>query len=184
MTVKDRLNELHRDVALLRQANTPPIGSRYDHVARDCRLLEQQLEHHQIELERLRNIFDALWEEQLCKIHIEKEIFHSQMNDILTLRGEVKQLQTVTQQLEPFVKSFSAGMIAGEMDAATADAADRQHLQALLEHFARIQMQEPSQQQQHVPVPTKDCRHTKNAGTTDNILYMKGKIRNILFIKY
>ncbi|KAK0166521.1 hypothetical protein PV328_004933 [Microctonus aethiopoides] len=173
MTVKDRLNELHRDVALLRQANTPPIGSRYDHVARDCRLLEQQLEHHQIELERLRNIFDALWEEQLCKIHIEKEIFHSQMNDILTLRGEVKQLQTVTQQLEPFVKSFSAGMIAGEMDAATADAADRQHLQALLEHFARIQMQEPSQQQQHVPVPTKDCRHTKNTGTTDNILYMK-----------
>ena len=79
MTVKERLGELHRDVAVLRRANTPPLGSRYEHVARDCRLLEQQLEHHQIELERLGNIFDALWEEQLCKIHIEKEIFHSQV---------------------------------------------------------------------------------------------------------
>lgn len=79
MTVKERLGELHRDVALLRKANTPPVGTRYEHVARDCRVLEQQLEHHQLELERLRNVFDALWEEQLCRIHIEKEIFHSQV---------------------------------------------------------------------------------------------------------
>lgn len=79
MTVKERLGELHRDVALLRRANTPPLGTRYDLVARDCRVLEQQLEHHQIELERLRNVFDALWEEQVCRIHIEKEIFHSQV---------------------------------------------------------------------------------------------------------
>lgn len=79
MTVKERLGELHRDVALLRRANTPPVGTRYEHVARDCRVLEQQLEDHQLELERLRNVFDALWEEQLCRIHIEKEIFHSQV---------------------------------------------------------------------------------------------------------
>lgn len=79
MAVKERLGELQRDVSVLKRANTPPLGSRYDHVARDCRLLEQQLEHHQIELERLRNVFDALWEEQVCRIHIEKEIFHSQV---------------------------------------------------------------------------------------------------------
>lgn len=79
MTVKERLGELQRDVSVLKRANTPPLGSRYDHVARDCRVLEQQLEHHQMELERLRNIFDALWEEQMCRIHIEKEIFHSQV---------------------------------------------------------------------------------------------------------
>ena len=78
-TVKERLGELHRDVAHLRRANTPPIGMRYDHVARDCQMLEQQLEHQQVELERLRSVFDALWEEQLCRIHIEKEIFHSQV---------------------------------------------------------------------------------------------------------
>lgn len=172
ITVKERLGELHRDVAMLRRANTPPLGSRYDHVTRDCRMLEQQLEYHQVELERLRNIFDALWEEQLCKIHIEKEIFHSQMNDILTLRGEVKQLQSLTQQLEPFVKSFSAGITAGEMSSAAADAAGHQHLQALLDHFTRMQMQEA--QAQGSVQPTKDCRHGKNSGGADNILYMKG----------
>lgn len=78
-TVKERLGELHRDVALLRRANTPPLGTRYENVARDCRMLEQQLEHQQVELERLRTVFDALWEEQLCRIHLEKEIFHSQV---------------------------------------------------------------------------------------------------------
>lgn len=84
-TVKERLGELHRDVALLRKANTPPLGVRYENVARDCRLLEQQLEHQQMELERLRTVFDALWEEQLCRIHLEKEVFHSQVSASILL---------------------------------------------------------------------------------------------------
>ncbi|XP_046617695.1 RING finger protein 207-like [Neodiprion virginianus] len=172
VAVKERLSELHRDVALLRRANTPPLGTRYDHVARDCRLLEQQLESHQLELERLRNVFDALWEEQLCRIHIEKEIFHSQMNDILTLKSEVKQLSTLAQQLEPFVKSFSAGMSAGEASITASEAAGHQHLQVLLDHLARLQLQEPPQSQQ--ATHTKDCRHPRNNSTSaDNALYMK-----------
>ncbi|XP_018347660.1 PREDICTED: RING finger protein 207-like isoform X3 [Trachymyrmex septentrionalis] len=172
MTVKERLGELQRDVSVLKRANTPPLGTRYDHVARDCRLLEQQLEHHQMELERLRNVFDALWEEQMCRIHIEKEIFHSQMNDILSLRSEVKKLQVLAQHLEPFVKSFSIGISAGEVSVAAADAADNQHLQALLDHLARLQMQEPPHPQ--AQAPTKDHRHPRSTATSaDNALYMK-----------
>lgn len=171
MTVKERLGELQRDVSVLKRANTPPLGTRYDHVARDCRLLEQQLEHHQIELERLRNVFDALWEEQVCRIHIEKEIFHSQMNDILSLRSEVKKLQALAQHLEPFVKSFSTGIGAGEVSLAAADAVDNQHLQALLDHLARLQMQEPLL---HPQAPTKEHRHSRSTATSaDNALYMK-----------
>lgn len=83
LLVKERLGELHRDVAVLRRANTPPLGLRYEHVAKDCRMLERQLEHHQMELERLRNVFDGLWDEQLCRIHIEKEIFHSQVKSVV-----------------------------------------------------------------------------------------------------
>lgn len=201
MTVKERLGELQRDVSVLKRANTPPLGTRYDHVARDCRLLEQQLEHHQIELERLRNVFDALWEEQVCRIHIEKEIFHSQvrlffplklnprfssrlsnpfcshrfqMNDILSLRSEVKKLQALAQHLEPFVKSFSTGIGAGEVSMAAADAVDNQHLQALLDHLARLQMQEPPHPQ--TQAPTKDHRHPRSTATSaDNALYMKGE---------
>ncbi|XP_011260345.1 RING finger protein 207 isoform X3 [Camponotus floridanus] len=172
MTVKERLGELQRDVSVLKRANTPPLGTRYDHVARDCRVLEQQLEHHQIELERLRNVFDALWEEQVCRIHIEKEIFHSQMNDILSLRSEVKKLQALAQHLEPFVKSFSTGISAGEVSLAAADAADNQHLQALLDHLARLQMQEPPPHPQ--AQPTKEHRHPRSTATSaDNALYMK-----------
>lgn len=79
LMVKERLGELQRDVALLRRANTPPLGMRYENVAKDCRFLERQLEHHQMELERLGNVFDALWEKQLCRIHTEKDIFNSQV---------------------------------------------------------------------------------------------------------
>ncbi|XP_076233820.1 RING finger protein 207 isoform X3 [Calliopsis andreniformis] len=173
LTVKERLEELHRDVALLRRANTPPLGTRYEHVARDCRVLEQQLEHHQMELERLKNVFDILWDEQLCRIRVEQEIFHSQMNDILSLRNQVKQLQNLTQQLEPFIKSFSSGVAAGEVSIAAADAASNQHLQVLLEHLARLQMQELPQQPQ-TQAPTKDHRHPRNTATSaDNALYMK-----------
>lgn len=103
MAVKERLGELHRDVAVLRRANTPPLGSRYEHVARDCKILEQQLEHHQIELEGLGNIFDALWEEQLCKIHVEKEIFHAQVNipspTLLSRSRRLKMTNLVTRTI-------------------------------------------------------------------------------------
>ncbi|XP_031832713.1 RING finger protein 207 isoform X3 [Nomia melanderi] len=175
LLVKERLGELHRDVAVLRRANTPPLGLRYEHVAKDCRMLERQLEHHQMELERLRNVFDGLWDEQLCRIHIEKEIFHSQMNDILSLRNQVKQLQNAAQQLEPFIKSFAAGVTAGEVSTAVSDAAGNQGLQVLLDHLARLQMQEPPQQPQ-TQAPTKDHRHPPQRSTVnsaDNALYMK-----------
>lgn len=77
--VKERLGELHRDVTLLRRAHTPPLAARFEHVTRECAVLEEQLERHQVELERLKNVFDTLWEEQLCRIHVEQEIFQSQV---------------------------------------------------------------------------------------------------------
>ncbi|XP_076654074.1 RING finger protein 207 isoform X3 [Halictus rubicundus] len=173
LMVKERLGELHHDVSLLRRANTPPLGLRYEHVVKDCRLLERQLEHNQLELERLRNVFDGLWDEQLCRIHMEKEIFHSQMNDILSLRNQVKQLQNLAQQLEPFIKSYTTGVTAGEVSMAVSDAACNQDLKALLDQLYRMQMQEPPQQPQ-TQAPVKDIRQPRSTVTSaDNALYMK-----------
>lgn len=87
------------------------------------------------------------------------------MNDILSLRGEVKQLQTLAQQLQPFVKSFATGVTAGEISTAASDAASHQHLQTLLDHLARLQMQD-----HQINAPTKDYRHQRN----DNAAFMKG----------
>lgn len=103
------------------------------------------------------------------------------MDDILSLKSEVKQLQSLTQQLEPFVKSFSTGVSAGEMSMAASDATSNQHLQALLDHLARLQMQEPPQSQ--TQAPTKDHRHLRGTMiNADNALYMKGiKITNRRF---
>lgn len=96
------------------------------------------------------------------------------MNDILSLRNQVKQLQNLAQQLEPFIKSFTTGVSAGEVSMSASDAASNQQLQVLLEHLARLQMQEPPQQPQ-TQAPTKEHRHSRNTSTSaDNALYMKG----------
>lgn len=101
------------------------------------------------------------------------------MNDILSLRSEVKKLQALAQHLEPFVKSFSTGIGAGEVSLAAADAADNQHLQALLDHLARLQMQEPPPHPQG-QAPTKEHRHSRSTATSaDNALYMKGERKYI-----
>lgn len=94
------------------------------------------------------------------------------MNDILSLRSEVKQLQMVAQQLEPFVKTFAIGVSAGEMSSAASDAAGHQHLQALLEHLSRLQLQEQTpQSQQQTTAPSKDCRHPRGTAASNGILY-------------
>ncbi|XP_018917583.1 RING finger protein 207 isoform X2 [Bemisia tabaci] len=105
--VRERLGDLHRDVTTLRRAAMPPLVLRHENISRDCARLNDTLEHNQVELERLRSVFQTLWQEQLCRIHVEQEIFHSQMNDITKLRAEVKQMAVVAQQLEPYVKQFS-----------------------------------------------------------------------------
>ena len=86
----------------------------------------------------MKNVFDTLWEEQLCRIHVEQDIFQSQVrscifffavllkrprgisffyyftfqaNEIISLRAEVKHLTAVAHQLEPYIKSFSAAQM-------------------------------------------------------------------------
>ncbi|KAL7292547.1 hypothetical protein TKK_0013683 [Trichogramma kaykai] len=76
--IKERVCELNRDIAVKYQLNISILEKHYDAILRDCQTLDQQLDNQQIELERLRSIFNALWEEQLCRIHLEKEVFHSQ----------------------------------------------------------------------------------------------------------
>ncbi|XP_063218731.1 uncharacterized protein LOC134528993 [Bacillus rossius redtenbacheri] len=147
--VKERLGELHRDVTLLRRAHTPPLFARFDQVTRECAVLEEQLERHQVELERLKNVFDTLWEEQLCRIHVEQDIFQSQMTNILTLRSEVKHLSAIAHQLEPYVKSLSSSdrvmtQLSGERAAQVSEPGTQetshQQLQSLLEHISLLQM--------------------------------------------
>ncbi|XP_011503717.1 PREDICTED: RING finger protein 207-like [Ceratosolen solmsi marchali] len=166
-TVKERLGELHRDVTLLRRANTLTLGTRYENVSRDCSLLEQQLEYQQVELERLRTMFDALWEEQYSRIQLEKEIFYSQMNNILSLKGEVKQLHTVAQQLEPFIKSFVTGINPSELNTIASDINSQKHFQALLDHLGCLKIQEPT------TPSTKEYRHQRNCSANDNAMYTK-----------
>ncbi|KAG8233610.1 hypothetical protein J437_LFUL001021 [Ladona fulva] len=148
--------------------------ARVERVSRECASLEEQLERHQVELERLKSVFDAIWEEQLCRIHVEQDIFQSQMNDILTLRNEVKHLSMIAHQLEPYVKgatvtvtpvavlerhapgpshiagpsavssSMAQSQAAEGISAATVSSLDP-HLQSLLEHIGLLQLQDPHQ---------------------------------------
>lgn len=80
--VREQVVELHRDVALLNKSSTQSVELRYENISKDNHLLEYKLEQQHLELEKLKAIFDALWEEELCRIHLEKEVFHSQVIEL------------------------------------------------------------------------------------------------------
>ncbi|XP_050523124.1 RING finger protein 207-like [Daktulosphaira vitifoliae] len=109
--VKDRLNELQREVKALQGTKSPavpPLILRHQNIIKDCLRLNDTLERNRVELERLRSVFQTIWQEQLYRIHVEQDIFHSQMADIVTLQSEVKQLATLAQQLDPYVKRLTS----------------------------------------------------------------------------
>nr|CAD7574365.1 unnamed protein product [Timema californicum] len=66
------------------------------------------------------------------------------MNDILTLRSEVKNLSVIANQLEPYVKSLTSGSAPVERISESADTSSQetshQQLQSLLEHISALQM--------------------------------------------
>ena len=103
------------------------------------------------------------------------------MNDVLCLRGEVKQLHLLALQLEPFVKSFAACIGSGDVTSATSDSAGNQHLKNLLDHLSRLQMQDPHHQ---AAPPTKDNRYARDQMNTD-IPFFRGRCKSqyILCIK-
>lgn len=78
--VRERLCELQRDVTVLRRAATPPLAKRHLSIARDCERLDDTLQRYHVELDRLRSVFDTLWQEQLYRIHVEQDIFRSQVS--------------------------------------------------------------------------------------------------------
>ncbi|KAL0279720.1 UNVERIFIED_CONTAM: hypothetical protein PYX00_001217 [Menopon gallinae] len=174
--VKERLGDLHRDVALLRRAQTPPLMTRYQHITGDCTVLEEQIERHRVELERMKNVFETLWEEQLCRIHVEQDIFQSQMNEILNLLAEVKHLCIVAQKLEPYIKSLSTINVQGQPKTADQKLADNQQvqelnlhnqqLQSLLEHINSLQLDSQKFYSQSIISPTgsKNLSYTKGDG--------------------
>ncbi|KAF4533083.1 hypothetical protein B566_EDAN017270 [Ephemera danica] len=108
--LKEQLQNLHREVVAQRPnqpASTSQAPQRLEMIARDCSSLEETLERHQVELERLKNVFDSIWEEQLCRIHVEKDIFQTQgaTPDSAAVSGLTTSLSTLTS-LEPHLQSL------------------------------------------------------------------------------
>lgn len=191
--VKKKLGELTQDVTLLRRAHTPPLTMRYETVTRDCTALEQALECRQIELERLQGVFHTIWEQQLCRVQAEREIFQAQMSDVMTLASEVKNLSNAARQLEPYVVALSAADIAiSQMHQQAQNAAVQQqalhpkpsaeeaaHLQSVLEHINFLHQAE--RLRKDPDVGKGECRvhsgaspgHASTSSGQDKLLYIK-----------
>ncbi|XP_065226442.1 RING finger protein 207-like isoform X2 [Planococcus citri] len=106
--IKDRLGDLRKDVTVLHRSATPPLVLRHQVISQDCARLNDTLEQIQVELERLKTVFQSIWQEQLYRIHVEQDIFHQQMTDVVSLRGEVKQLSVAAKNLEPYVSQLTS----------------------------------------------------------------------------
>lgn len=78
-SVREQLCKLQRDVSVLHRAATPPLAKRHFSIARDCERLDDTLQEYHVDLDRFRSVFDTLWQEQLYRIHVEQDIFRSQV---------------------------------------------------------------------------------------------------------
>ena len=77
--VRERLGELRKDVTVLHRTATPPLVLRYQVITQDCSRLNETLEQIQVELERLKTVFQTIWQEQMYRIHVEQDIFQQQV---------------------------------------------------------------------------------------------------------
>lgn len=77
--VRERLGDLRKDVTVLHRSATPPLVLRHQVISQDCARLNETLEQIQVELERLKSVFQSIWQEQLYRIHVEQDIFQQQV---------------------------------------------------------------------------------------------------------
>lgn len=78
--VKEKLGELRKDVTVLHRSATPPLVLRHQIIVQDCSRLNETLEQIHVELERLKSIFQSIWQEQIYRIHVEQDIFQQQVS--------------------------------------------------------------------------------------------------------
>lgn len=83
--VRERLGELRKDVTVLHRSATPPLVLRHQVITQDCARLNDTLEQIQVELERLKTVFQSIWQEQLYRIHVEQDIFQQQVSHNIIL---------------------------------------------------------------------------------------------------
>ncbi|XP_069172288.1 LOW QUALITY PROTEIN: uncharacterized protein [Procambarus clarkii] len=105
--LKEEAQELHRDVTLRRCLTR---RGRVEEIVRECAALEDEFHAYTDEMEELRAVFDAAWDEQIQRVYAEQEVFQSQVNDVASLRDENKRLMIIAQQLEPYIRSITALM--------------------------------------------------------------------------
>ncbi|OXA58597.1 hypothetical protein Fcan01_07864 [Folsomia candida] len=102
--LKEQVQELHRDVTLQRgSSHTVRAAS----ALREGLFLEDQLERRHSEMERIRKHLESHWNDNIRQIRLEQEVFQSQINDLLAMKSEVKQLSSLLQQLQSFLKSLN-----------------------------------------------------------------------------
>ncbi|CAH0549196.1 unnamed protein product [Brassicogethes aeneus] len=136
-TVKEKVGDLHRDISVLRKAQTPPLTTRYELLSRECLHLDQTLERQQQELDRMAKLFDESWEETLWRLRIEQEVFSCQRTDVNTLRNELKHLTQVATQLEPYIRSLTP-----QQQSEKTSSEQAEHLTSLLQHIGILQQSE------------------------------------------
>ncbi|KAK8744608.1 hypothetical protein OTU49_017391 [Cherax quadricarinatus] len=105
--LKEEAQELHRDVTLRRCLTR---RGRVEEIVRECAALEEEFRAYTDEMEELRGVFDAAWDDQIQRVYAEQEVFQSQVNDVASLRDENKRLMIIAQQLEPYIRSITALM--------------------------------------------------------------------------
>uniref|UniRef100_A0A8C2MD70 RING finger protein 207 n=1 Tax=Cricetulus griseus TaxID=10029 RepID=A0A8C2MD70_CRIGR len=102
--LKDQVQELHRDLTKHHSLIKAEIMG--DILHRSL-LLDTRIASEYASMERMRAVFQEIWEDSYQRVATQQEIYEAQLHDLLQLRQENTYLTTVTKQITPYIRSIA-----------------------------------------------------------------------------
>ncbi|XP_030625888.1 RING finger protein 207 [Chanos chanos] len=102
--LKDQLQEIHRDLTKHHSLiKTDTMGEILDRSLQ----MDEQISSEYSSVERMRAIFEEIWEETFQRVANEQEIYEAQLHDLMQLKQENSYLTTITRQIGPYIRSIA-----------------------------------------------------------------------------
>ncbi|XP_014673160.1 PREDICTED: RING finger protein 207-like [Priapulus caudatus] len=102
--LKDRVQELHRDVTVRRCLASQP---RVDAILAACARMREQLDEQGEGLVAARAAFEDEWAERQRAVSGERETYEAQLRDVTDFRQENERMCGILRQLQPYMKSIA-----------------------------------------------------------------------------
>ncbi|XP_065842534.1 RING finger protein 207-like [Oscarella lobularis] len=104
-SLKEEVQDVHRD---LTKRKCHPTKNDVTDIVAKCKSIDVALASQKEVLEKRRNSFERAWNDTLSRVALEQEIYQAQVHEVNKLQQDNLRLATITESIQPFLKSLVA----------------------------------------------------------------------------